>query len=79
MCVCLLHFGDLSSYFTCFQLKLRTLDLGRNFVSEIENIAHLRSLEELWVRRFHASLLSNSHRILLLSDKRQQDSEPPRA
>jgi len=31
------------------QNKLRTLDVGANFIPAIENISHLVSLEELWV------------------------------
>jgi protein phosphatase 1 regulatory subunit 7 len=34
---------------SCIQVKLKTLDLGCNFVSKLENLAHLTSLEELWV------------------------------
>ena len=34
------------------QTKLKTLDLGTNFIPAIENISHLTSLEELWVRAF---------------------------
>lgn len=33
-----------------FQNKLKTLDIGANFIPAIENISHLTSLEELWVR-----------------------------
>lgn len=32
-----------------YQNKLTTLDIGTNFISTIENIAHLTNLEELWV------------------------------
>lgn len=31
------------------QSKIKTLDLGSNFVPEVENIVHLSCLEELWV------------------------------
>jgi protein phosphatase 1 regulatory subunit 7 len=31
------------------QLKLKTLDVGNNRISKIENIAHLKNLEEFWV------------------------------
>ena len=34
------------------QKQLKTLDLGTNFIPVIENISHLTSLEELWVRVF---------------------------
>lgn len=36
------------------QPKLRTLDAGNNFIETLENISHLTSLEELWVRSLHA-------------------------
>ena len=36
----------------CLQKELKTLDLGTNFIPAIENISHLTSLEELWVRVF---------------------------
>jgi protein phosphatase 1 regulatory subunit 7 len=29
--------------------KLTTLDLGNNFIPELENISHLSHLQELWV------------------------------
>lgn len=35
------------------QPKLRTLDAGNNFIETLENISHLTSLEELWVRSSH--------------------------
>lgn len=38
-----------ASLITCFQTQLRTLDVGANCVSAIENISHLTLLEELWV------------------------------
>ena len=31
------------------QHKLRTLDIGNNYVAELEGISHLTQLEELWV------------------------------
>lgn len=34
------------------QKKLKTLDLGTNFIPTIENISHLTSLDELWVGVF---------------------------
>ena len=30
-------------------MKLRTLDVGNNFIERLENISHLTNLEELWV------------------------------
>lgn len=39
---------------TALQPKLRTLDAGNNFIETLENISHLTSLEELWVRSLHA-------------------------
>ena len=33
----------------CDQLELTTLDVGNNFIPAIENIGHLKKLEELWV------------------------------
>ena len=35
--------------YSWFQTKLTTLDLGANFISKLENVAHLSQLEELWV------------------------------
>lgn len=35
------------------QVKLTTLDIGNNFIPAIENISHLRILEELWVTLSH--------------------------
>ena len=32
------------------QTKLTTLDVGSNFISEVENLSHLKHLTELWVR-----------------------------
>ena len=32
------------------QLRLTTLDVGNNQIEAIENIAHLKGLEEFWVR-----------------------------
>jgi protein phosphatase 1 regulatory subunit 7 len=32
------------------QSKLTTLDVGSNFIPEIENLSHLSHLTELWVR-----------------------------
>lgn len=34
--------------YTSTQKKLRTLDVGNNAISKIENIAHLAELEEFW-------------------------------
>lgn len=28
---------------------MKTVDLGNNFIPEIENLSHLTSLQELWV------------------------------
>ena len=47
---------DLSSCYpfvdiTRVQVKLTTLDIGNNFISVIENLSHLKLLEELWVRK----------------------------
>ena len=38
-------------------MKLRTLDVGNNFVEVLENVSHLSSLEELWVRKSDISEL----------------------
>ena len=38
-------------------MKLRTLDVGNNFIEVLENVSHLSSLEELWVRKFDISEL----------------------
>lgn len=38
------------------QLKLTTLDVGNNQIGVIENIAHLKGLEEFWVRPTGAPL-----------------------
>jgi protein phosphatase 1 regulatory subunit 7 len=35
----------------CSQTRITTLDLGANFITQIENISHLSQLEELWVNR----------------------------
>ena len=35
------------------QLKLKTLDVGNNQISKIENISHLKNLEEFWVSPPH--------------------------
>ena len=40
------------------QTQLTTLDLGANFITTIENIAHLTKLEELWVRYTASSIPS---------------------
>lgn len=32
------------------QLKLRVLDIGNNFIQDIENVSHLTAMEEFWVR-----------------------------
>ena len=32
------------------QTKLKTLDVGNNQITTIENISHLSQLEEFWVR-----------------------------
>lgn len=32
-----------------YQKKLRTLDVGNNYIKRIENISHLTELEEVWV------------------------------
>jgi protein phosphatase 1 regulatory subunit 7 len=32
------------------QEKLRVLDIGNNMIEKIENISHLKQLEEFWVR-----------------------------
>ena len=42
------------------QVKLRTLDIGNNFIAELENISHLSQLEELWVR-FMTIWLNSTH------------------
>ena len=34
------------------QKNLKTLDFGTNLIPAVENISHLTSLEELWVRVF---------------------------
>lgn len=39
------------------KVKLTTLDIGNNFISQIENLSHLKFLEELWVRKGHFFLL----------------------
>jgi protein phosphatase 1 regulatory subunit 7 len=31
------------------QDKLRVLDIGNNMIEKIENISHLKNLEEFWV------------------------------
>jgi hypothetical protein len=33
------------------QTKLRVLDIGNNFIQDLENVAHLASMEEFWVRQ----------------------------
>ena len=33
------------------QTKLRVLDIGNNFIQDLENVAHLPSMEEFWVRQ----------------------------
>ena len=42
------------------QTQLTTLDLGANFITTIENIAHLTKLEELWVKYFRETASSIS-------------------
>ena len=33
------------------QTKLRVLDIGNNFIQDIENVSHLTAIEEFWVSR----------------------------
>lgn len=47
-------------------LKLKTLDVGANKIEKIENVSHLKELEEFWVRPlfslpFSLSLFIRSH------------------
>ena len=42
------------------QLRLTTLDVGNNQIGVIENIAHLKGLEEFWVRPTGAPPASGS-------------------
>ena len=38
------------------QLKLRVLDISNNFITDIENLAHLPVFEALWVRIIFSAL-----------------------
>ncbi len=40
------------------QVKLRTIDLGNNFVERLEGVSHLTKLEELWVSFALLNMLS---------------------
>lgn len=41
-------------------LKLKTLDVGANKIEKIENVSHLKELEEFWVSPLFSRLLSLS-------------------
>lgn len=49
-----------ANWLTVVQVKLHTLDVTSNFISELENISHLKELEELWVG-FRAQDFTYSH------------------
>lgn len=47
---------DLSyTAYAYYQPKLRVLDVGNNFITDVENISHLSNLEEFWVRHLVTS------------------------
>lgn len=49
------HIFDAHAMFQmiCLKIKLTTLDVGNNFIKEIENLSHLSNLEEFWVCLYH--------------------------
>lgn len=51
--------GDLSPANT--QTKLRTLDIGNNEIEVIENVSHLKDLEEFWASYNKIESLANLH------------------
>jgi protein phosphatase 1 regulatory subunit 7 len=55
------------------QSKLTTLDIGSNFIPEIENLSHLSHLTELWVRM---ALVKDSEQVNHNKIKTLQALEP---
>lgn len=54
-----------------YKVELTTLDIGNNFISLIENLSHLKLLEELWVRRsFFAIFLCGSNYIGFIDERK---------
>lgn len=43
------------------QTKLRTLDIGNNEITAIENVSHLKDLEEFWASYNKIESLANLH------------------